>query len=219
MKSRMIVSFLTVLVSGLYFASDAEAATQTITASARNGTSTQGSAVTTTFSTVTCTQAGGGTGVSCGVKGPGTFGTNGFANLNVGESVGTTGPGTILLGCNGSYSANGGGLSCTAKIEDTVCKPSQTISASAHNGSTIQGSAATVAPVTVTCTSASGGTSGTTCGIRGPGTFGTNGYAIVAVGQSVGTTGGGDISLGCNGSYSASGGGLTCSALVTQVCP
>ncbi len=209
----MRMNLIGTVVFGLCFCVRAEAATQTITASVNNGVQANGSAAITTFSTVTCTQASG-SGATCAVKAPGTFGTNGYAPLKVGEAVGTTGAGTVVLGCNGA-----GNLTCTAKIEDTTCVSNKTISASARNGVITNASAQTIKPASVTCTQAAGGTSGTTCGVRRPGTSGINGYAVLQVGQSLGTSGGGDISLGCNGSYNSSGGGLTCSAQVTQVCP
>ncbi len=222
MKNRMMGSYLALLVAGFASAGCASAATQTISASVNNGNATYGTASTFTFSTVKCVSASGGSGTlapSCGVTGPGTFGTNGSAPLRVGETVSTTGPGTITLGCYGS-SSNGHPLSCSATVDDTVCAASKTITATSYGGDSYKGSAGTVKPVTVKCVSASGSSTGTTkCGIRGQGTNGNNSYATVAVGQSVSTTAAGDISLGCSGSYSASGGRLNCSALITQVCP
>lgn len=61
--------------------------------------------------TLSCNSAIGGTyGTKCSVQSPGF---NGF--LTPGQSAGTTGAGTVMFGCQGSYPINGG-LSCTLGI-------------------------------------------------------------------------------------------------------
>lgn len=198
------------VVVGVLFAGLVYAATQTITASVVNGNSTYGTAQTTAPSTATCLSAGGGTNVLCSVQGPGTFGTNGYAHLKVGETVSTSGAGAVTLGCSGQ----GSRLSCSAKVEDTICAGSKTITASARNGAATEGNTGTTGTSIITCTQASGGQYGTTCGIRTPTYVGT-----LAVGQAVTSSGAGNVNLGCNGTYSATGGGLSCTATVAQTCP
>lgn len=211
MKSQIYFCSISVLISALFFANVASATTQTITASARNGTSTPGNATVASISVVTCTQAGGGGqgGTYCLIQAPGWNGI-----LSVGESIGTTGSGNVTLKCNGSYPASGGGLSCTAQIDDAVCSPEQTILASARMGGSTRGLAPIASAAIVECTQASGGIYGTTCGIQSPGWTG-----FLSAGQSIGTSGAGTVSLSCGGTYSANGGGLTCTAQVSQVCP
>lgn len=203
--------FSAALLFGMVFFGSANAAVQTITASARNGGETRGSAIASNLSTVTCTQASGGGqgGTFCSVQAPGWNGV-----LSVGESVGTSGPGNVSLGCIGSYAASGGGLNCAARIDDVTCSPEQTIFGSARNGNTSRGLAPVKSAAIIQCTQASGSVSGTTCGIQSPGYSGS-----LTPGQSVASSGPGTVSLSCGGQYSANGGGLTCSAQVSQVCP
>jgi hypothetical protein len=211
MKRQLFPGVVAVLVAGGLLAGAAFAATQTITASTRNGGSTPGSATATSASRVTCTQASGataGTIPRCSLQAPGWNGV-----VEVGKSIGTTGAGNVVLNCNGSYPANGG-LSCTAQIDDTVCTASQTISGSASGGSSYRGLAAVKANATIQCVSATGGTGGTTCGIQAPGA-----NASMTAGQTITSSGPGTVALSCGGQYPASGGGLNCTAQITQVCP
>jgi hypothetical protein len=211
MKSQIISCSLAILMSGFFAAGSASAVTQTITASAQSGGSTNGTAAISTTSTVTCTQASGGGDTSrCSVQAPGWSGA-----LRVGQSIGTTGAGNVVLNCGGIYPASGGRLTCTATVADTVCTPSKSLTAGAKSGQTTNALAPIKNASTVTCTQASGGSFGTTCGIVAPGFTGV----VVPVGQSVTATGPGTVSLGCNGSYPASGGSLTCAATISQTCP
>ncbi|MCF5950924.1 hypothetical protein, partial [Xanthomonas perforans] len=93
-----------VFLCGILSCSSVDAAVKTITASARNGGSTQGSAIASNLSVVTCTQATGGgeAGTFCSVQAPGWNGV-----LSVGESIGTNAPGNVVLNCIGSYAASG----------------------------------------------------------------------------------------------------------------
>ncbi|NIK09652.1 hypothetical protein FHY11_003184 [Xanthomonas arboricola] len=199
------------LAYGVVCCGSVNAAVQTITASARNGGSTQGSAIASTLSVITCTQATGGgqAGTFCTVQAPGWNGV-----LSVGESIGTNAPGNVVLNCIGSYAASGGGLNCAARIDDTTCSPEQTIFGSARNGSSFRGLAPVKSAAIIQCTQASGSVTGTTCGIQSPGYSGS-----LTPGQSVASSGPGTVSLSCGGQYSANGGGLSCSAQVSQVCP
>lgn len=199
------------MIFGLFFFNAAIASSSTITATARNGQSTQGTASTAKVSLITCIQATGGgeAGTSCDIQAPGWNGL-----VSQGESIGTTGPGLVVLNCNGSYAAAGGGLTCIAKIDDTTCSPEQTIFASARNGSSSRGLAPIKSAAIVQCTQASGSVTGTTCGIQAPGYTGQ-----LKPGQSIPTSGAGTVELACGGQYSANGGGLSCSAKVSQACP
>lgn len=186
----------------------ADATTQTISASSNMSGSTPGTAPVSSPSVVTCTQASGGIyGTKCSINAPGIT-----TLLDVGQSIGTSGPGTVTLKCYGQYNS-GGGLTCKAKIDDSLCSPEQTISAS----STLSGSTNGFAPVKsaaiVECTQASGGIYGTKCSISAPG---YSGY--LNVGQTIGTSGAGTVNLHCFGQYNANG-GLSCKAQVSQVCP
>lgn len=211
MKIRRFKGSLAVLLVGMFLAGSAAAATQTITASTSNGGSTSGNALATTASRITCTQASGGTSGTtprCSIQAPGWNGV-----VEVGKSIGTTGAGNVILNCSGTYPANGG-LSCAAQIDDTVCTAVQTITGSASAGSSYRGLAAVKANATIQCVSATGGTNGTTCGIQAPGA-----NASMTAGQIIGSTGPGTVALSCGGQYPASGGGLSCTARVTQTCP
>lgn len=83
----------------------------------------------------------------------------------------------------------------------------QNIYASSSRYNTTTGNATTASPAKVTCTSASGGTSGR-CFIQAPGWSG-----LVPAGKSIGTSGAGNIVLSCTGTYPV-GGSISCSARV-----
>lgn len=211
MKSQAFLTVSAAIVGCVLLAGSASAATQTITASARNGGSTSGNAIATSASRITCTEASGasqGSIPSCRFDAPGWNGV-----VEVGKSIGTNGAGNVVLNCSGNYPATGG-LSCAAKIDDTVCTASQTISGSAANYKSLRGLAAVKANATITCVSAYGGTTGTTCGIQSPGA-----NASMTPGQTIASTGPGTVSISCGGQYPAVGGSLSCTAKVTQVCP
>jgi len=212
MTSHMLCRSLAILLFGPFFAGAADAATQTITASARHGNTTNGTATTSVPSTVTCTEASGGgsAGTLCMIQAPGWYGA-----IKAGQSIGTSGAGSVVLNCSGSYDYNSGSLTCSAKVEDTVCKSPTSLTASAKSQQTTKGLTPISSVATVKCTQAAGGIYGTTCGITVPGSA----SAIVPVGQSITANGPGTVSLGCNGSYNASGGSLSCAATVTQSCP
>ena len=208
MKSRLIFRSFAVLMSVSFFANIASATTQTISASASNGNSTSGSANVASSAKVTCTQAsGGGTSSRCYIQSPGWSGL-----LKAGQSIGTSGAGTVSLYCNGSYPV-GGALHCSAQIDDTACSPEQTISASASLGNSTDAFAPIKSPAIVECTQASGGGTSSRCYIQSPGWTGS-----LQQGQSIGTSGAGTVSLSCNGSYPV-GGALSCSVQIDQVCP
>lgn len=83
-------------------------------AQASGGSFTAGNAIAASPSVVIFTQASGGqNGTYCFVD---AQGRRVFSGLE--ESIGTTGPGNVSLRCNGQYSTSGGGLRCTAKIDD-----------------------------------------------------------------------------------------------------
>jgi len=86
----------------------------------------------------------------------------------------------------------------------------QTISASASSrGGINPGNGIASGPSKITCTQASGSTSGvTSCYISSPGFNG-----LLAVGESIGTNGAGNVQLTCQGTYSNSG-ALNCSARI-----
>lgn len=204
--------FLIVLLS---FTGVAGATTQTITATAKNGSVYAGTASIASSSVVTCTKATGsvsGVTTYCYIQSPGWNGL-----ISVGQSIGTTGAGTVTLTCNGQYSTPGSGLSCAATIDSTACSAVQNISAVAKSGNATQGLAPIKASATVECTQATGSVAGVTtyCSIQSPG-----GGGLISTGQSLGATGAGTVALSCVGQYPATGsGGLTCAAKITQVCP
>lgn len=211
MKRQRFSGVVVAVLAGGLLVGSAFAATQTITASTRNGGSTSGNAIAPSASRITCTQASGGSAGTiprCSVQAPGWNGV-----VEVGKSIGTTGAGNVVLNCNGTYPATGG-LSCAAQIDDTVCTASQTISGAASGGNSYRGLAAVKANATIQCVSASGGSNGTTCGIQSPGA-----NASMTAGQTIMSTGPGTVSISCGGQYPAAGGGLSCTAQVTQVCP
>ncbi len=197
--------FVLVLLGLAFFsAGSVSAAVQTISSTE----SVTGHASVSTTAVVTCTQAAGGQyGTFCYVQSPGWTGL-----LTVGQSIGTNGPGTVTLHCNGQYPI-GGGLSCTAKVDDVLCSPEQTISSSASGTGSTVGLTPIKAPALVECTQASGGQYGTLCLVQSPGWTG-----LMSVGQSIGTSGPGTVSLTCSGQYPPLG-GLSCAAQVSQVCP
>ncbi|SBV49908.1 putative membrane protein [Xanthomonas bromi] len=207
-KSNFIIYFILAVI--ILF-SDTVVASTAITATARNGQVIQGTASTTTLSLITCIQAigGGEGGTRCNIQAPGWNGV-----VSEGESIGTTGPGNVVLGCDGTYAAAGGSLTCIARIDDTTCSPEQTILASSRDGSSFRGLAPIKSAAIVECTQASGSVTGATCGIQGPGYTGQ-----LTPGQSIPTSGAGTVALARGGQYSANGGGLSCSALVSQACP
>lgn len=90
---------------------------------------------------------------------------------------------------------------------NTASAATQTISARAWNGNSTSGNAIVASSAKVTCTQASGGTN-TRCFIQSPGWSG-----LIKAGQSIGTSGAGNVSLSCTGSYPV-GGSLSCSALI-----
>lgn len=212
MRNRHLFRSLAVLVPALLFANIASAATQNITAKASGGSFTTGNAISTSPSVVTCTKASGGQDGSsaCAISAPGWNGL-----LRVGESIGTAGPGNVTLTCQGVYAASGGSLSCAAKIDDQICSPEQTISASASSSGSTLGLAPVKSAAIVECKQASGGQNGTSgCWIQSPGWNG-----LLLAGQSIATSGAGTVSLSCNGIYSANGGRLSCTSQVSQFCP
>ncbi|MDQ1092872.1 hypothetical protein QE400_002285 [Xanthomonas sacchari] len=207
--SVVIVSTLVLGFAAASFSS--YAATQTITASASHGNTYNGTASTSVPSTVTCTQASapGTDGTKCMIQAPGWYGA-----INQGDSIGTTGAGTVVLNCSGQYDYNSGSLSCAATVEDTVCRQSTTLNSSIKGQRNIVATTPIKAGATVKCTAASGGIYGTTCGVTNPGAS----MVVLPVGQSIVANGPGTVKMGCNGAYDANSGSLTCSALVTQVC-
>lgn len=208
MKNLAFLEVFSLFAVALLCANPASATTQTISSSSSGGGTVLGTANVTTASAVTCTQASGGTyGTSCYINAPGWGGV-----VRVGQSIGTSGAGTVTLRCYGQYPVNGG-LNCTAKVDDALCTPEQTIHASASGSGSTSGLAPIKSPALVECTQAVGGTYGTRCYIQSPG---WNGY--LSLGQSIGTSGAGTVYLGCSGQTSPSG-GLLCSAQVSQVCP
>jgi len=198
------------LVLGLW-AGTVSAQTRTISASASNGNTTAGNTIGSVPSKITCTQAYGASvgSATCSIQSPGWNGL-----LAVGESIGTNGPGNIRLTCQGSYSIPGSGLQCSARVEDTVCAATQSITASAGPNVSTRGSAALATSAVVRCTAASGGTFGTTCGIRS-----ATGNTSLTVGQETFVPGPGTASISCGGQFNHPFGGLSCTAVVTQVCP
>jgi hypothetical protein len=84
----------------------------------------------------------------------------------------------------------------------------QTINASASNGNSTSGNAIVGSSAKVTCTQASGGGTSKRCFIQSPGWSG-----LIKAGQSIGTSGAGNVSLSCTGSYPV-GGSLSCSARI-----
>lgn len=206
-KGKKIVYAL--MFSTFMHASAVGATTQTISASANTSGSTTGTAPVSSPSVVTCTQASGGLyGTNkCSINAPGIN-----TLMSVGQSIGTSGAGTVILKCYGQYGA-GGGLSCQAKIDDTLCSPEQTISASSTFSGSTNGFAPVKSAAIVECTQASGGIYGTKCSVSAPG---YSGY--LNVGQSIGTSGAGTVNLHCAGQYNANG-ALSCKAQVSQVCP
>lgn len=208
MKSKMSSCVVAVLMTGLFFAATAGATTKTIYATANSNGSTTGSASMSSASKVTCTSAsGGGTSSRCFIQAPGWSGL-----LTAGQSIGTSGPGTVTLSCTGTYPV-GGSLSCSAKVDDTTCSPEQTLSGSANWAGTTQGLAAIKGPAIVECTFASGGGTSSRCFVTAPGFSG-----LMLEGQTVSATGAGTVVLGCAGSYPV-GGSLSCNAQVSQICP
>lgn len=192
----------------IMYASVAGATTQTISASANVSGSTTGTAPVSSPAVVTCTQASGGTyGTKCSINAPGIN-----TLMDVGQSIGTSGPGTVTLKCYGQYGSSGG-LNCKAKIDDSLCSPEQTISASSSLSGSTNGFAPVKSAAVVECTQASGGIYGTQCSISAPGYTG-----YLNVGQSIGTSAAGTINLHCAGQYNTNG-ALSCKAHVSQVCP
>lgn len=142
---------------------------------------------------------------SCYVRAPGFQGV-----VGVGQTVGASGPGTIELTCHGTSASDAS--TCAVIVDSTACVAEQNLSAYARNGSQYPDSAATSSPASLTCTSASGA-SNARCSFSAPGFMG-----FVGVGQTVGTTGPGTVTLYCAGTYPV-GGGLNCAAKVAQSCP
>lgn len=211
MKAGLSIYILATAVSFFLLPSAASAAVQNIAASSYKGTSTPGKAIATSSSVITCTAASGGiNGTICHITSPGWTGL-----VPVGESVGTSGAGNVTLRCNGQYSANGGSLSCAARIDDVLCSPEQAVSASSNANGSDWGYAPIKGAAIVQCTQASGSVSiSPSCSVQVPGYSGG-----LAVGSSIAATGAGTVFLKCNGMYSANGGGLNCAAQVSQVCP
>lgn len=211
MKIGLSFCSLVVLVTGLSVMDTANAAVQTINASSSGGSSTSGNAVATSTAVVTCTAATGGqNGTVCHVTAPGWNGI-----VPVGKSIGTSGAGNVKLTCNGSYAASGGRLACTAQINDALCSPEQSITASASTGNSNWGYAPIKGAAIVQCLHATGSVNITPrCNINAPGYSGG-----LTTGQTIATTGAGTVTLNCTGMYPANGGGLNCSAQVSQVCP
>lgn len=86
--------------------------TQNLSAYSRgSGGSYPDSAPVVSPATVTCTSVFGASGGRCQISGPGVN----PINLNPGQSVGTSGPGTVTLWCTG-YIPVGQTLSCTASV-------------------------------------------------------------------------------------------------------
>lgn len=211
MNVKFSLCLFATLIPGLFFTNFAEAAITNITAQARNGAQTPGYASIPSSAVVTCTQATGGEyGTSrCNIEAPGWNGL-----VASGQSIGTSGAGNVTLSCSGTYAASGGGLSCSASIDDTICSPQQTISSTSSGLDFTQGSAPVKSAAIVQCTQATGGQSGTSaCNIQSPGWSGS-----LSAGQSISTSGAGTVLLNCNGIYGTNG-GLQCSAQVSQVCP
>ncbi len=215
MKIRLSVCSPAVFAFGLLFMDPAGAAVQNITARSSSNGPVQGNAITTSSAVVTCTEASGGsagTTTYCYIQSPGWNGL-----VPKGQSIGTSGGGVISLNCNGQYSANGGRLECAARIDDVICSPEQSISASARGGGSTAGYAPIKGAALVQCmqaTGASAANGGARCGIRAPGFTGD-----LTVGQTIAASGAGTVRLTCAGMYSANGGGLDCTAQVSQVCP
>jgi len=208
MKDQVSFYPLAILIAGLFFANIASAATQTINATSRNGNSTSESAYAASPSAVTCTQAsGGGASTRCFIQSPGYSGL-----LKAGQTIGTSGAGTVSLSCTGTYPV-GGSLSCSARIDDTTCSPEQTLSALESSGNTVEVFAPIKSPAIVECTHASGGGTSSRCFVRSPGWSG-----LLVAGQAISTSGAGTVSLSCAGTYPV-GGSLSCYVQISQLCP
>lgn len=210
-KIRVSCSSLLLLLSISMCAANAYAASETLSSYSRQGNSYPDSEYVAVAATVKCTSAyGASSGTArCYINAPGYQGT-----LDVGQSIGTTGAGTVQLTCSGTYPATGM-LSCTAVIDDSACATTQNLSAYSSQGSTYGENAPIFSSSTVTCNRASGARPGSTarCFIKAPGYQGT-----LNVGQSVGANGPGTVQLTCSGTYPA-GGTLSCGARVVQTCP
>lgn len=84
----------------------------------------------------------------------------------------------------------------------------QTIHATASGGGSTTGSAVVASPSKVTCTQATGGGATSRCFIQSPGWSG-----FLKAGQSIGTSGAGNVFLSCGGTYPV-GGSLSCYAKI-----
>lgn len=209
---KVIQKFVLTLVVGAACVGNAHAASETLSAYSRNGSTYPDSEFAGSPVTVKCTAATGasqGTTARCYISAPGYQGT-----LDVGDAIGTTAPGMVQLTCNGTYPATGI-LSCTAVMDDSACIANQTLSAYSSQGSTYGENAPVFSPSTVTCTRATGAVRGSTpvCSVKAPGFLGA-----LTTGQSIGVSGPGTVQLTCGGTYPA-GGTLSCGAKVVQNCP
>lgn len=208
MNSIRTSRVLAVLFAGFFFATAANAATQTIYATSSRNNTTTGNATTASPAKVTCTSAsGGGTSSRCFIQAPGWSGL-----VPAGQSIGTSGAGNIVLSCTGTYPV-GGSISCSAKVDDTACASEQSISATSNSSGVTQGMAAIKSPSIVECSYAAGGGTSSKCFVQAPGYSG-----LMLAGQSIPTTGAGTVVLGCSGTYPV-GGSLSCTADISQVCP
>ena len=154
---------------------------------------------------VDTSRSSGGRPTSCYVRAPDFQGV-----VGVGETIGTSGPGTVELSCDSNSASEMS--TCAVVVDSTACVVEQNLSAYASSGSQYPDSVAVSSPASVTCTNASGAPNAR-CSFNAPGFMG-----FVGVGQTIGTTGPGTVMLYCAGTYPA-GGGLSCGAEVVQSCP
>lgn len=145
----------------------------------------------------------------CRIDGPGFVGY-----VGIGQTVGTTGGGSITLTCSGTRGV-GRTLSCSAAVDESACEDTESLSAYHEGGGRYGDSSPLFSQAVATCTSASGARRGSTarCFVDGPGQYGQ-----VDVGETVALSGPGTVFLHCSGSYSANS-TLSCAARVEQMCP
>lgn len=208
-KSGIAVGILA--VAGM--ASTIGHAAETLNASSNDRGAWPGSTIATSVVAVKCLSVTGASSNSisprCFVSGPGYS-----SYVDIGQSIGTSGPGVVTLTCSGAR-APGRTLSCSAVVDASACSDTELLSAYKSGGSTYSDTAPLFSTALATCTSATGAIRGSTprCFVDGPGYYGT-----VNVGQTIPTTGPGTVRLSCSGSYSVNS-TLSCSSRVEQICP
>lgn len=193
--------------------SGAGQAAEVINASANDNGDQAGMTVTTSVVAIKCLSV---TGASSGGISPRCFiSAPGYSSyVDIGQSVGTTGPGAVTLTCSG-LRRPGRTLSCSAAVDDSACNDVELLSAYKKNGGNYGETAPMFSQASVKCTSASGASSGSTarCFLDAPGYYG-----VMNVGQTIVTAGPGTARLNCHGNYNANS-TLSCQARVEQVCP